>query len=126
MIETLPEPQVVRCYFDESFVPSLPAIRLRWKSEPAGPRERSWSLPEGVCLTGPLPEHFGIEIHRQEEDGYTVRLLWDRVGLTWPLLSRAQLFDCALPPLLSALGTDLWYLLDQPVQGAARMPRTVA
>ena len=32
-------------------------------------------------------------------------------------LTRVQLLTSALAPLLGALGTDLWYLLDQPVVG---------
>jgi hypothetical protein len=40
--------------------------------------------------------------------------------LTWLDLTRDQLLGSDLDPLLAALGTDLWYLLDQP------MPQTVS
>jgi hypothetical protein len=111
----LPVPEVLRCYFDDGFVPRLPAMCLRWDSEAIG-SEQCWELPEGVRLIGPPPERFGIDIRRRGIDSYNVRLLWDRTCLTWEDLSRAQLLDSALAPLLGAMGTDLWYLLDQPVR----------
>jgi hypothetical protein len=80
--------------------------------------ERLWELPEGVTLVGPPPGRFGVSIRRCGPDSYSVRLLWDRTGLTWGDLPRAQLLSCSLAPLLGAMGTDLWYLLDQPVRPA--------
>ncbi len=118
MLRTLPPPQVVRCYFDDGFTPRLPAMCLRWDRELLG-GERLWELPEGVTLAGPPPERFGVSIRRRGEDSYSVRLLWDRTCLTWDDLPRVQLLTSALAPLLGALGTDLWYLLDQPVRPAA-------
>ena len=58
---------------------------------------------------------FGLTIQRRETDRYSVRLLWDRTCLSWNALTRVQLMTSALTPLLAAMGTDLWYLLDQPI-----------
>lgn len=115
MVQALPTPEVVRCYFDDAFDPHLPAMHLRWGQ--TGRPERLWELPEGVCLVGPAPQRFGVNIQRQGPDSYSVRLLWDRTCLNWLSLTRVQLLTSALAPLLGALGTDLWYLLDQPVAG---------
>jgi hypothetical protein len=115
MVQALPTPEVVRCYFDHAFDPHLPAMHLSWGQ--TGRPERLWELPEGVCLVGPAPQHFGVSIQRQGQDAYAVRLLWDRTCLNWLSLTRVQLLTSALAPLLGALGTDLWHLLDQPVAG---------
>jgi hypothetical protein len=117
MLGTLPSPEVVRCYFDDSFAPRLPAMCLRWDAELRG-GDRQWELPEGVTIVGPPPERFGISIRRCGEDSFSVRLLWDHTCLTWQDLPRAALLTSALETLLGALGTDLWYLLDQPVRPA--------
>jgi hypothetical protein len=123
MAQALSPPAVLRCYFDESFDPHLPAMCLRW----AGPQpDRLWELPEGVALVGPPPQRFGVSIRRDGEDAYAVRLLWDRTCLTWRALSRVQLLACALVPVLAALGTDLWYLLDQPAPRPAAALRPAA
>jgi hypothetical protein len=113
MVHALPVPEVLRCYFDEGFDPHLPAMCLRWPGQEAG--NQVWSLPEGVSLTGPAPCHFGVSIQRLAADGYAVRLLWEHTCLLWRSLTRRQLLDCALGPILTALGTDLLYLLDQPI-----------
>jgi hypothetical protein len=55
-----------------------------------------------------------------------VRLLWDRTCFTWLALARVQLWTSALAPLLASLGTDLWYLLDQPASSGGRSPRRAA
>lgn len=117
-MKTLPPPEVVRCYFDDDFAPRLPAMCLRWDADLLG-GERLWELPEGVTLVGPPPERFGVSIRRHGDDSYSVRLLWDRTGLTWGDLPRDQILTSALAPLLGAMGTDLWYLLDQPIGSAA-------
>jgi hypothetical protein len=122
MIEALPVPEVVRCYFDEVLTPRLPAMCLRWPDSD----ERVWELPEGVRLVGPAPERFGVSIQRQGEDAYTVRLIWNRTGLTWPCLTRAELLPGDLAILLEAMGTDLWYLLDQPIGVADGPPSRAA
>jgi hypothetical protein len=113
MSQTLIAPDILCSYFDESFEPPLPAMCLHWDTEEAG--EETWELPEGVAVTGPPPRRFGIDFRRQGSDAYAVRLLWDRTRLTWPAASREQLLGSALAPLLAALGTDLWCLLDQPL-----------
>jgi hypothetical protein len=114
MVQALPAPEVLRCYFDEAFEPHLPAMCLRW-GESQARSGQFWHLPEGVILTGPAPRRFGVSIQRLADDSYAVRLLWDRTCLIWLALTRRQLADSALEPLLAALGTDLWYLLDQPI-----------
>jgi hypothetical protein len=125
MLKTLPPPEVLRCYFDDAFAPRLPAMCLRWDSEALG-GDRLWELPEGVTLVGPPPERFGVSIRRRGEDSYDVRLLWDRTCLTWGALPRAELLGSALAPLLGAMGTDLWFLLDQPVRPASAWPDRAA
>jgi hypothetical protein len=126
MTQTLPVPEVVRCYFDESFEPHLPAMCLRWQQEEHDGTEAVWELPEGMRVTGPPPRHFGVLIQRQALDSYFVRLLWDRTCLTWHDLTREQLLHCDLDPLLAALGTDLWYLLDQPLPDPDGEPPSAA
>jgi hypothetical protein len=126
MVAALPSPEVLRCYFDEQFEPPLPAMCLRWDREGLGQTERLWDLPEGVCMTGTPPQRFGVSIQRQDTDSYAVRVLWDRTCLIWPGLERAELLSSALAPLLAAMGTDLWYLLDQPVRTETSLPRRAA
>jgi hypothetical protein len=126
MTQTLPAPEVVRCYFDTTFEPHLPAMSLRWDADDTEEAEHVWELPEGVRFSGSPPAHFGIRIQRQAADSYAVRLLWDRTCLTWLDLTRDQLLSSDLDALLSALGTDLWYLLDQPVPHNERTPPRAA
>jgi hypothetical protein len=123
MVQALPAPEVIRCYFDDTFARRLPAMCLRWRDCPG---ERLWELPEGVTLMGPPPERFGVTIQRIGTDAYEVRLLWDGSCFVWKSVRRVQLLTCALTPLLGALGTDIWYLLDQPVNGEAYAPRRAA
>jgi hypothetical protein len=122
MTETLPAPEVEGCEFDTSLDPHLPAMSLRWKPGAGG--ERCWELPGGVTVRGPAPRRFGVGVLRVALDDYTVRLVWDRTGFVWPALGRAQLLASALAPLLSVLGTDLGYILDQPVAEAGTALRT--
>jgi hypothetical protein len=123
MLQSLSAPEVVRCYFDESFDPPLPAMILDWVG---GPPERLWELPEGFTHCGPAPRHFGISIRRLSRDDYAVRLLWDRTSIIWQSLSRMQLLASALHNLLGSLGTDLREMLDQPIQPPARRLQRVA
>jgi hypothetical protein len=123
MMTTLPSPKVLRCYLEESFTLGLPAMCLRWECDANEVEEHQWELPEGVTLRGPLPERFGISIRRERKDAYRVRLLWDRTYLVWQDLPRAQILDSVLAPLLAAMGTDLWYLLEQPVQSSEQPQR---
>jgi hypothetical protein len=98
---------------------------LRWEADDEA-WECLWELPEGVRFSGPPPRKFGIRIQRQGDDAYAVRLLWDRTCLTWLDLTRGQLLASDLDPLLAALGTDLWYLLDQPLPRGERTPPRAA
>jgi hypothetical protein len=117
MVQSLAAPEVVRCFFDDTFDPPLPAMILDWGGRPP---ERLWELPEGFSLCGPGPRRFGVSIRRLARDDYAVRLLWDRTSLTWQSLSRVELLGSALGPLLAALGTELRDLLDQPIQPPTR------
>jgi hypothetical protein len=125
-MDSLPAPQVLRCYFDEGFQPHLPAMHLRWDLRVLGLAERLWELPEGVCLVGPPPDHFGVTVQRQGADCYTVRVLWNHSRLSWSGLKRVQLLTSSLEPILRALDTDLRYLLEQPVKGETRLGRQAA
>jgi hypothetical protein len=59
-------------------------------------------------------------------DGYSVRLLWDRTCLHWPTVTRRELMTSSLAPLLEAMSTDLWYLLDQPIDAETDVPLEAA
>jgi hypothetical protein len=123
MSPTLPAPELVSCYLDDCFEPPLPALALHWPPDAA--EERTWHLPEDVTIAGPPPRHFGLTVRRRGHDTYAVRLLWDRTALRWHALTRAQLLTSSLRPLLEALGTDLWCLLDgRP--GSPRLPDRAA
>jgi hypothetical protein len=122
MLQALPAPQVLRCYFDDNFTPPLPAMCLRWAADVEGP----WDLPEDVSFIGPAPQQFGVTIERRAPDTYAVRLLWDRTFFSWQALTRSQLLGSALALLLGAMGTDLWYLLDQPVSTKCTLPGKAA
>jgi hypothetical protein len=116
MVQDLPIPEVIRCYFDEQFDPHLPAMYLQWGVANLDLLAQVWQLPDGVSLDGPPPQRFGISIQRIGDDAYAVRLLWNRICFVWMPVERLQLTESSLGPLLSALGTDLDYLLDQPVE----------
>lgn len=124
MVKTLPTPEVVRSYFDDSFSPALPAMSLRWESDAKA--DRLWELPEGVSVLGPPPQRFGISVRRRASDTYTVRVLWDATCLSWAALSRSEILASCLTPLLEALGTDPWCILDQPVRSDAAVPQRAA
>jgi len=111
----LQAPEVLRSYLDEEFDPHVPALRLRW-STAGDPSERIWELPEGVTILGPPPERFGVLVERWAEDGYSVRLLWNRTLVSWSALTRVQLLTSSLAPVLRVIGNDLWQILAQPVQ----------
>jgi hypothetical protein len=111
----LPEPEVLACFFEDCFHPPLPAMSLRWDGDASGIAERLWHLPNGVRLQGPAPTRFGVTIHRHADDGFKVRVLWDGLCLGWDNLTRVQIMASSLSSVLAVLGTDLWYLLTQPV-----------
>jgi hypothetical protein len=115
MSQGLPEPEVVRRYVDEVFHRSAPVLSLRWPGG-AALGERLWELPDGVSIVGAPPQRFGVHLQRVG-DAFSLRLLWNGTCLSWASLSRMQLLSSALAPLLAALGTDLWCLLEQPAPG---------
>jgi hypothetical protein len=112
----LPKPEIDRCFFERSLEPPLPAMDLSWDPDVPGVAERFWYMPGGVLLKGPAPHRFGITIHRQGIDSYRVRVLWNSLCLCWDELTRLQIMASSLAIILDALGTDLWYLLNQPVE----------
>jgi hypothetical protein len=113
---TLPPPEVVGCYFDIGFMPPIAAMLLRWADEAA----RDWALPVGEAVHGPLPRRFGVRVRRQDEDAYSVALVWDSTYRQWFSLRRREIVGTAVEPVLAALGTQLAYLLDQPIGAAER------
>jgi len=112
----LPKPSVVRCFFEHSFEPPLAAMELRWDPNAPGVGDHAWHLPDGVVLKGPAPERFGVTIRRYGKDAYQVRMLWNGLSMSWAKLSRVQIMTSALAVILDSLGTDLWYLLNQPIE----------
>jgi hypothetical protein len=122
MVKSLSPPRIVRTYLDDAFDSFIPAMYLQWEEND----ERIWELPADVRLSGPAPERFGVRIRRHNTDGYTVRLLWDRTYLHWPTVTRRELMTSALAPLLASIGTDLWYLLDQPIAVESNGPHEAA
>jgi hypothetical protein len=125
-MEIQTKPEVLRCYFDKTVQPPIPAMQLVWASDMAGAAERLWHLPGGVALKGPAPEYFGVTIERQHVNSYRLRILWNKLYLNWSQLSRLHIMACSLGPVLRALGTDLWYLLEQPINQEATHPAKVA
>ena len=122
----LQAPEVLRSYLDEEFDPHVPAMRLRWSTAAGDRSERIWELPEGVSIVGPPPERFGFHVERWTDDGYAVRMLWNRTLLSWSSLNRVQLLTSSLAPLLRAIGSDLWQLLGQPIQASSLPLQTAA
>ena len=112
----LPKPKVIRCFFERSFDPPLPAMEMDWNPDAPGVAERVWRLPDSVHLHGPAPSRFGITIRRLDKDAYEVRVLWNHLCLSWQALSRVQIMSSSLTVILKALGTDIWYLLNQPME----------
>jgi hypothetical protein len=111
----LAEPEVRACEFDEAFYPGLGVMLLDWPKTGSNAAERSWPLPGGVVMAGSPPIRFGISIQRWDHDRYAVCLQWNETSLRWSSLSRADLARTCLVKLLADLGTDLYYLLDQPI-----------
>ena len=116
----LPTPTIERCFFENTFDPPLSAMELEWDPDAPGVMERSWYLPDGVVIKGPAPTRFGITIHRLGADAYRVRVLWNHLCLSWDNLTRMQLMTSSLALVLGALDTDLWHLLEQPVESVSR------
>jgi hypothetical protein len=117
-MQQLPAPHIVRCYFETRFQPHLPAMELRWDPDAPGVADRPWFLPDDVCVKGPAPGRFGLTLHRHGDNSYQLRVLWNRLCLSWENLPRTEVMASSLPLILNALGTDLWYLLNQPIDTA--------
>lgn len=109
----LHKPRIERCFIEQYCSPPLPAMELSWGS---GTAEQTWHLPDGVSLKSPAPRRFGVTVHRFAADAYRVRVLWNHVCLSWDALNRVQIMASALAPILDALDTDLWYLLNQSIE----------
>ena len=112
----LAKPEVVRCYFDPGSDAPLSAMELCWDPDTPGIAESVWHLPNSIVLKGPAPERFGIAIHRLDDNAYRVRVRWDEMIFTWDELTRVQIMTSSLTQILHALGTELWYLLNQPIE----------
>jgi hypothetical protein len=125
-MDFLTKPEVLRSYFETTVQPHVPAMHLRWDPDAPGVADRTWHLPDGVSVKGPAPEHFGVTIHRHGPNAYRVRVLWNQLSLAWNELTRVQIMTSALAPLLRSLGTDLWQLLEKPVNQEAVSPARVA
>jgi hypothetical protein len=119
-MNVLPAPKVVRCYFANQFQPHLPAMELAWDLDTPGVAERNWFFPEHLSIRGPAPERFGTVIQRMGPDQYSVRTCWNDVCLTWRNLRRVDIMTSALALVLQALGTDLWQVLEQPIDSDGR------
>jgi hypothetical protein len=124
--DLLPSPKVVRCFFSRQFQPHMPAMELAWDEDAPGLAEETWHLPGQVAIHGPAPKAFGVVIQRNGADEYGVRLVWNELGMTWNNLPRVQILTSALAPLLQSLGTDLWTVLEQPINGEGRSVWPVA
>ena len=112
----LAKPEVECCFFATNVEPPLPAMDLHWDPDGPGVAERVWHLPDNVILKCPAPHRFGITIHRRAPNSYQVRVLWNQLSLRWEALTRVQIMASSLAIVLNALGTDLWYLLNQPIE----------
>lgn len=66
-------------------------------------------------MQGPVARGFGIHILRHHLDSYAVHVVWNQTHLAWNSLSRRQLQNSCIGTLLKAMGTDLQYILDQPI-----------
>ena len=119
-MHSLSKPEVVRCYFDKNQEPHLPAMELRWEGDDPDCAERAWHLPENVVLKRSAPRKFGITVNRVGPNSFRVRCLWDELCINWTCLTRGQIMASSLSQVLRALGTDLWHMLDQPVEDASR------
>lgn len=116
----LPAPHIERCFFETRFQPHLPAMELRWDADAPGVSDRAWYLPDDVCIKGPAPGRFGLTLHRRADNAYRLHVLWNRLCLAWEDLPRSEIMASSLSVILDALGTDLWYLLCQPIETSDR------
>lgn len=110
----LPEPDLVSCLVIDAVQPHMLAMRLRWPDDEST-QPQIWDLPEGIQQFGPAPECFGIVLRRTEFNAYDLRLWWDGTYHTWTGLTRGAVESTCLYRLLSTLGSDLGFMLDQPI-----------
>src|SRR5688572_29685531 len=96
----LPKPEVQRCFLDRRFEPAMSVMELCWDPTGHGVMERQWCFPDGIVLKGSAPEVFGVSIHRSGDDAYQMRMLWNRLALSWDGLTRAEIMATTLPALL--------------------------
>ncbi len=115
-MDFLPKPEVTRCFCDTSVAPKMSAMELRWHPDAPDAMERVWHLPQGVSVLSPAPTRFGIDIERIGDDAFKVQLLWNQVYFAWSPLRRVQIMTSSLSLILKALDTDLWQLLQQPIE----------
>lgn len=118
-MQFLPSPRVVRCFFDNRFQPPVPAMELEWDPDAPGAAERTWYFPDNVFMTGPAPTQFGVVLHRTSKDRYSIRLVWNDLCMSWNNLRKIQILTSGLSLVLRALGTDPWYMLEQPIENSA-------
>jgi hypothetical protein len=111
----LPEPEVVHCSFEDGFPPRVAVMSLRWPEITGAAQVRLWHFPNDVRILSPLPERFGVQLLRHDVDLYCLFLLWDGLCLRWSSLTRAQILTGSVKPLLEALSTDIFHLLEQPI-----------
>jgi hypothetical protein len=108
------EPRILSCHFEEDFDPHFPAFELDWSNTPLADKQ-TWELPCGFRFVGQPPQRFGVEVLRTGTNSYHLRVLWNQACLQWSRLQRHQILGTSLAEVLAALGTDLAWLLDQPV-----------
>ena len=90
-------------------------MELDWGEEFPSTMLQTW-LPQNVQIQGTPPRLFGIHTRRQKTNAYAVRVLWNDLSLAWDNLQRVQILASTLNPVLKSLGTDLWHLLEQPIE----------
>src|SRR5215510_9655898 len=117
MLELSTKPEVTRCFCDSDAVPKMSAMELRWR-DGTGTAERVWHLPQGVSVVSPAPTRFGIAVERIGDDAFKVQLRWNHVYFAWNPVRGMEIMSSSLSLILKALGTDLWDLLYQPVDGS--------
>jgi hypothetical protein len=120
-VTVLSTPEIVACNvvslcLGDLFVSELGVLELDWSETCGIDSQRMWSLPLDQTVVGRPPQRFGIRVVRVEPDRYSVHLLWNRSGMAWTDLTRAEIKDTDLGEILEAVGTSIDSLLTQPVR----------